>query len=67
MAFLTRILQPHKTTSVDEKPVTPENLQGALTLFYGIMGWNPDSGVPTETKLTELDPEWLIDSVQAFW
>jgi len=33
-------------------------------LCYELMGWNPDTGIPTPAKLIELDLGWLIDEVK---
>jgi aldehyde:ferredoxin oxidoreductase len=57
-----RLAELHRTTSLDEKPVTPESLQEALTLYYHMTGGEPESGAPTAAKLMELDIEWLIHS-----
>ncbi|GAB4559554.1 MAG: aldehyde ferredoxin oxidoreductase family protein [Anaerolineae bacterium] len=56
-----RLSQAFKTRSVNEKPVTPEELEEALTTFYGMMGWDPQTGVPTIYKLQELDIEWVAE------
>ncbi len=48
----------HVSGTLNEKPVTPEVLDEAITLFYGMMGWDPQTGVPTEGKLHELDIAW---------
>jgi aldehyde:ferredoxin oxidoreductase len=48
----------HVSGTVNEKPVTPEVLDEAITLFYGMMGWDPQTGVPTNGKLHELDIAW---------
>lgn len=48
----------HVSGTVNEKPVTPEVLDEAVTLFYGMMGWDPQTGVPTDGKLHELDIAW---------
>jgi len=32
-------------------------------LCHELMGWNPDSGIPTTAKLIELGLDWLIDEV----
>jgi aldehyde:ferredoxin oxidoreductase len=29
-----------------------------LSVYYGMMGWDPQTGVPTEGKLHELDIGW---------
>ena len=43
--------------------VSKQELQEALTLYYSMMGWDPDSGVPTLGKLLELDIAWVKDSL----
>ena len=53
-----RMAKPHVTKTINEKPVTPETLDAALTLFYGMMGWDTKTGVPTPAKLWELDVAW---------
>ncbi len=59
-----RIQQPHKSGTVNEKPVDPEVLQEAITTFYGMMGWDPQTGVPTRAKLQELDIAWVEDAMR---
>ena len=49
----------HKSGTVNEKPVDPEVLDEAVTMFYGMMGWDEKSGRPTEGKLQQLDIEWV--------
>ncbi|MDI6823866.1 MAG: aldehyde ferredoxin oxidoreductase C-terminal domain-containing protein [Bacillota bacterium] len=34
--------------------VPREELLRARRLYYGMMGWDPETGVPTEAKLAEL-------------
>jgi aldehyde:ferredoxin oxidoreductase len=60
-----RTRQPHVSGTLNEKPVDPEVLDHAATLYYGMMGWDPETGVPTEAKLHELDVAWpRPDSVE---
>jgi len=33
-------------------------------LRYELMGWNPDTGIPTPAKLIELGLDWLINEVK---
>lgn len=44
--------------------IDKEDFQKALRLRYELMGWNPDTGIPTPTKLIELGLDWLIDEVK---
>ena len=41
-----------------------EDFQKALRLRYELMGWGPDSEIPTPGKLIELGLDWLIDEVK---
>ncbi len=54
-----RMSEPFKTQSINEKPVEPEALQESLSTFYGIMGWDMETGVPTAGTLRKLDIEWV--------
>jgi len=44
--------------------INKEDFQKALRLRYQLMGWNPDTGIPTPAKLIELDLDWLIEEVK---
>lgn len=44
--------------------IDKKDFQKALRLRYELMGWNPDTGIPTPTKLIELGLDWLIDEVK---
>ena len=54
-----RMSTPFKSGSINEKPVHPETLALCRSTFYGMMGWDPETGVPTLAKLQELDIEWV--------
>jgi aldehyde:ferredoxin oxidoreductase len=56
-----RMQKPHVTKTINEKPVTPEELDKAITDFYTLMGWDAKTGVPTLAKLAELDIAWAAD------
>jgi aldehyde:ferredoxin oxidoreductase len=56
-----RLALPHVSGTVNEKPVDPEVLAENLDTFYGMMGWDPQTGEPTEAKLHELDIAWVRD------
>lgn len=56
-----RMNSTHVSGTVNEAPITPAVLDEALTIFYEMMGWDPQTGQPTVTKLNELDLEWLVD------
>jgi aldehyde:ferredoxin oxidoreductase len=39
--------------------VNAEQLLQAKRTYYGMMGWNPETGVPTRQRLEELDIGWV--------
>jgi aldehyde:ferredoxin oxidoreductase len=53
---------PHVSGTLNEKPVDPEVLDENLSTFYGMMGWDPATGEPTEAKLHELDIAWVREA-----
>jgi len=41
--------------------IVPAELDEAVTSYYGIVGWDPETGIPTRGKLQELDIEWAYN------
>ncbi len=62
-ALPARLAGPFKTGSINDRPVTPEELAEGLSAYYGMMGWDADTGVPTLAKLRELDIEWVAEQL----
>lgn len=58
-----RINTPFVTESVSEKPVDPEVLDENVSVFYEMMGWDSQTGIPTPTRLRELDISWVADNL----
>ncbi len=56
-----RMGESHVTNSVSEVPIDFEVLEEAVGTFYAMMGWHPETGVPTQAKLQELDITWVAD------
>jgi len=56
-----RMRTPHKSGTVNEAPIDPEVLDEAVSTFYGMMGWDPETGAPTLAKLQDLDIEWAAE------
>ncbi len=56
-----RLNTPFKTRSLNERPVDPEVLDEHLSIFYDMMGWDPETGIPTRAKLAALDIEWVAE------
>ena len=59
-----RMATPHVSGTLNEKPVTPEVLDAAVSTFYGMMGWDTETGEPTEARLQELDIAWVTESTR---
>ncbi|MCU0521290.1 MAG: aldehyde ferredoxin oxidoreductase family protein [Anaerolineae bacterium] len=53
-----RMAEYHRSGSVTEEPVLPEVLAKAVTQFYGMMGWDTETGMPTAARLEELEIAW---------
>jgi aldehyde:ferredoxin oxidoreductase len=59
-----RMQQYHVSGQVNEEPVDPEVLEEAKETFYGMMGWDTETGKPTLAKLQELDIAWVYDQIK---
>ncbi len=56
-----RLYEPLEPGTPREKQFTREDFKRALKLYYEAMGWDPQTGVPTEGRLSYLGLDWLID------
>jgi aldehyde:ferredoxin oxidoreductase len=53
-----------KTQTINEKPVDPEVLDEHVGLFYGMMGWDSETGKPTPAGLAALDITWAAEMLR---
>ena len=53
-----RLYQPHTKGPLAEETVDENEMNRAIRMYYGMMGWD-SNGVPTEGKLQELGIEWV--------
>ncbi len=60
-----RIETLHVHSTGNEVPVTAEALDRAVTQFYGMMGWDAETGAPTMETLHNLDIAWVADAAVA--
>jgi aldehyde:ferredoxin oxidoreductase len=58
----TRFFTPLESDSKPHPALTPDELQNGLATYYAMMGWDPDSGMPTRGRLQELDIGWAADA-----
>jgi len=47
-----------------QSAINKKDFKKAIKLRYELMGWNPDTGIPTSAKIIELGLDWLIDEVK---
>lgn len=55
-----RLYEPLEKGTPREKVITKDEFAQALKLYYEAMGWDPQTGVPTEGRLSFLGLDWLI-------
>ncbi|MFX1377562.1 MAG: aldehyde ferredoxin oxidoreductase family protein [Promethearchaeota archaeon] len=53
-----RFFKPHTSGSLSETSINPDELETAINTYYKMMGWN-NNGIPTSSKLAELELEWI--------
>jgi len=53
-----RFFKPHTSGALAETKIEPDKLKDAITMYYKMMGWT-EEGIPTKTKLDELDIDWV--------
>jgi len=60
-----RMFKPTPTGGLRNGGIDPEKMHQAIRTFYGMMGWDMETGVPTRGKLAELGISWAADSIPA--
>ena len=58
-----RMFHPQTSGALSETPVDPEKLRNAIHSYYGMMGWDRETGVPSRGKLDELGIAWAADQL----
>lgn len=53
-----RFFKPTTSGALNETKVNPEKLRHAIQLYYELMGWDKETGVPSMTTLGQLDIDW---------
>jgi len=53
-----RFFQPQTSGPLSKTALDKNEFDKAKHLYYGMMGWDPDTGIPTRAKLEELDITW---------
>lgn len=58
-----RFFQPHPDGVLSDKGLDPAEFAAALASYYGMMGWDRVSGIPTIGKLEELNIGWAASAL----
>jgi len=58
-----RFSTPFESGPAEGVKVPQESIQRALALYYGMNGWDEETGAPTAGKLHELGLSWVADLV----
>lgn len=61
-----RSFEPPINGALKNQAVRADELREAIRLYYSMMGWDPETGVPTEGKLRELGLDEYVALVQSF-
>ncbi len=54
-----RFFQPMEGGTLKGKNIDQEEFLKAVETYYEMMGWDPETGIPSKATLAELDLDWL--------
>ncbi|MFH1141890.1 MAG: aldehyde ferredoxin oxidoreductase C-terminal domain-containing protein, partial [Chloroflexota bacterium] len=54
-----RFFKPTPRGALKDTAIDLEAMNQAIHTFYSMMGWDPETGVPTQEKLEELGIGWV--------
>ncbi len=54
-----RIFGPLEGGALEGVGVDRDVFQEMLSCYYGMVGWDPETGVPTKARLAELELDWI--------
>jgi aldehyde:ferredoxin oxidoreductase len=60
-----RLHQPLQGGLLRGEKIDPQEFARAREAYYGMMGWNPQTGTPSKYKLEELDIGWVLSLSRA--
>jgi aldehyde:ferredoxin oxidoreductase len=60
-ALCPRSYGPTRGGALADGGIDPEDLHEAMQTYYGMMGWDRETGVPTPEKLHELGVGWAVE------
>lgn len=61
-----RLFGPLESGALKGAKIPKEEFLAALPMYYQMMGWDKDTGIPTDAKLEELDIGWAKNELPRF-
>ena len=58
-----RMFEPFQSGPLKGVAIGREEMDRAIHTYYKMMGWDPETGVPTVEKLEELDLGWAVEKL----
>jgi len=58
-----RMFRPTRRGALKDGGIDPARMRDAIRMFYGVMGWDEETGIPTSAKLGELNIGWAAESI----
>lgn len=58
-----RTLEPMGKGAIEGTTIPRDEFYEAIRCYYGMMGWDRETGIPTYGKLDELDIPWVADMI----
>jgi len=59
-----KLFEPLKGGVSDGWKIDREEFEAALDTYFELCGWDVETGVPTRSKLEELDLRWVADQLE---
>ncbi|MBW1961425.1 MAG: aldehyde ferredoxin oxidoreductase family protein [Deltaproteobacteria bacterium] len=59
-----RFFEPLQNGALKGNRLSREDFKKALESYYGMMGWDPDTGIPTPGKLQEVGLGWAVSEIK---
>ena len=59
-----RLFQGLKDGTLKGSKIDKQEFEEALSLYYGMMGWDRENGTPLESKLHELSIGWAVEHIK---
>ena len=60
-----RFFKPHTSGPLSKTALNKVEFEKAKRIYYRMMGWDSDTGIPTREKLEELDVSWAADLLES--